>query len=550
MEGTRLVYNGVHMWTDEEKYETLSAAVRKNNFEKDIFHDPDSLVPLWFRLLKMALLKKDLEIAEYFLYYYCKVRILEKYTETPLAKEALHLAVVHGNVKIVEKLLHQGVPIHSINAEAMTPFHIIFAERSELNNSSIDENFLPIVDCLLNHGADVNQPITFIGRPKNLYTALHFAVESENAYGIDLLLKMEGIIVNAKSKTGLTPLHIAALNGNIKIINKLLEKGADIHIKSEESKIPLFLAIEKGHSEAIKILLNRTYVNRFLILNRSMYLISAIIGRNKAIFESLFQNKGDVSTTLKDGTTLLHIAAQAGCEDILRTFLDSGADIYAKRNDGRTPLHQAVEGGHAEIVDILLNHKTDTHADLVKKGIFASGLESDLTPREISGEKGNRTIIKLLLLHGVDIRGTGKLNKLIPLDFAARLGDRGVVEDIYNAYLNLDLKFNRENKALYFAIHYEHEDVVKLLLEYGVNPNSKITKNYLPLHAAFFSGNYTIVKYLVENGADVNVEFTVYTITGFTILHLTARSGRNEIVKLLHDFCLFMIVLRLCKCEF
>ena len=522
------------MSTNKEKYKILSAAVRESNFDKIKKLNPSDLrASIGFRLLRIALLKKDLEIAKYFLRHCCKVQITENSKNSTLAKEALRLAVLHGDVEIVKQLLYQGVPIYSKNSKGMTPLHVIITERSKLNNGSIDENFLPIVNCLLDHGADVNEPITDLTSPRNLYTALHLAVESENTYAVSLLLKIEGIIVNAKSKTGLTPLHIAALIGNVKLIKKLLKKGADIQIKNKESKIPLFLAIEKGHSEAIKILLNRTYVKRFLILNRSMYLISAIIGRNKAILESLLQNRADVNTFTKNGTTPLHIAAQEGCEDILRTLLDNGADIYAKRNDGRTSLHLAVEGGHTEIVDILLNHKTDTHADLVKKGIFASGLESDLTPLQIAVAKGYTTITKLLLLHGADIRGTGNSNDSIPLYLATEKGNREAVEVLCEAYSNLDFGFEEANEALYIAAFDGHGEIVKLLLEYGVNPNSKIKSGFFPLHGAIMNGHITIVEHLLENGADANLEFTSNYKNGFRPLHLAAEYGMNEIVELL-----------------
>lgn len=39
-----------------------------------------------------------------------------------------------------------------------------------------------------------------------------------------------------------TPLHDAVVNGHLKIIKLLVEKGADIHVKNSKGKSPLDLA--------------------------------------------------------------------------------------------------------------------------------------------------------------------------------------------------------------------------------------------------------------------------------------------------------------------
>jgi hypothetical protein len=61
--------------------------------------------------------------------------------------------------------------------------------------------------------------------------------------------------------------------------------------------------------------------------------------------------------------TPLQFAARAGCADVARTLLASGADPNAGRADGvPTPLHFAAGGGHLDMVRILLGAGADRSA--------------------------------------------------------------------------------------------------------------------------------------------------------------------------------------------
>ena len=57
--------------------------------------------------------------------------------------------------------------------------------------------------------------------------------------------------------------------------------------------------------------------------------------------------------------TPLHFAAYRGCEEVVRTLLEHGANKDQTDNDGDTPLHLAADWGHAEVVRILLQYGAD-----------------------------------------------------------------------------------------------------------------------------------------------------------------------------------------------
>ncbi len=53
--------------------------------------------------------------------------------------------------------------------------------------------------------------------------------------------------------------------------------------------------------------------------------------------------------TSKDGNTPLHRAAENGKLDVVKYFVENGADAKAANKDGKTPLHCAAENGHWHI---------------------------------------------------------------------------------------------------------------------------------------------------------------------------------------------------------
>lgn len=86
---------------------------------------------------------------------------------------------------------------------------------------------------------------------------------------------------------------------------------------------------------------------------------------------------------------------------------------------------------------------------------------------------------------------------------------------------------------LCLAVAFGHNDIVRLLLQQGANPNGRSTTlgGVAPVHSAVFGHNLDGLRTVVEAGADVNAKQE----GGFTPLMGAAQNNDLEMVKYLLD---------------
>ena len=88
-------------------------------------------------------------------------------------------------------------------------------------------------------------------------TALHLASANGFIEVVKYLVDELHCDINAKNKSLSTPLSWAAFNGQKKVVEFLLEKGADFDVKNANGKKPSQLAYDSGYYEVSEILLTK-----------------------------------------------------------------------------------------------------------------------------------------------------------------------------------------------------------------------------------------------------------------------------------------------------
>jgi ankyrin repeat protein len=102
------------------------------------------------------------------------------------------------------------------------------------------------------------------------------------------------------------------------------------------------------------------------------------------------------------------------------------------------------------------------------------------------------------------------------------------VKKRYSSDLEYSQRFPKEMTGLHLAVYFGVKAIVQLLLEKGIDVNSKASDGQTPLHYASQRGHVEVVQLLLEKGADVNA-----AADGSMPLHWTSEGGHVEVVQLL-----------------
>ena len=163
---------------------------------------------------------------------------------------SLHYASRYGHIETVKYLLNKGANKELKTSDGYTPLD--FAKEKEhteiisiLTNWKTKNNKSPLYD---------SSNDNYSSSKDNNDSPLHDAALEGNLDTVKKLIA-NGLDLNAKNKFGNTPLHYASIAGHLKIVKYLLSNGAN-NIKSNSGKTPLDFAREKEYVEIVSTLTN------------------------------------------------------------------------------------------------------------------------------------------------------------------------------------------------------------------------------------------------------------------------------------------------------
>lgn len=170
------------------------------------------------------------------------------------------------------------------------------------------------------------------------------AVKAGDQSEVDRLLVIHPVSsLDAADQQGYSALHYAVASGNLAIVGKLLDHGANINIQTDktDSETPILLAVKKRHSNVLKELLRRgtdsmrTYMDGWTVLHTAIRLsetdITAILLAHPR--SSALVDIGDSSAM-----TALHYCADNEWPAQARVLLQNSAKVNSEDLAHRTPL--------------------------------------------------------------------------------------------------------------------------------------------------------------------------------------------------------------------
>lgn len=254
-------------------------------------------------------------------------------------------------------------------------------------------------------------------------------------------------VSGCKSKEGMTPILVAAHDGENEEVARLIEAGADVNQTSKYGWTPLIFAAREGHAEVVELLLENgadtdiktEKVPSGFMATRGGYfpttaLAESIRNNHMEIAYKLIEEGAEIDSLSvalagKVGeTTLLSMmlekgadfnrysgnefhpsaiteSAQTGNLDVVKWLHEQGAEINIV--SGRSlPLRSAVQSKEPAVVSYLVEHGADPTLSFGDDGYFHNtilGTAFFLEPE--TQEESDRIfkIINLLIEHGADV---------------------------------------------------------------------------------------------------------------------------------------------------
>jgi ankyrin repeat protein len=274
---------------------------------------------------------------------------------------ALAAAILGGDTDAVREALRSGAKL------SMT----ISDPRSQaINNSSplyaaIARGHVEIVQLLLDHGADVNEPGAY-----DRETPLYAAASHGHVEILKLLLE-RGADANRPGRFSRQPPLFGAVSCRqtadiqLQLIRLLLMHSAEIHCEADGLDL-MDMAVRSGNGEVGDLLKDEglPYGPREMAAFNRIDELERAIRESPDLVRERFESVG-WNSTIDDThvTTLLGVALWKNYVELARMLLEAGARVDTREHDGRTPLHTAATlGGDPEAIRLLVKHGADVNA--------------------------------------------------------------------------------------------------------------------------------------------------------------------------------------------
>lgn len=302
---------------------------------------------------------------------------------------------VYDKYPLIEKLSRMGIDMDEALVNGMTPVHILVS-RNRIGSSCRGEEEEQELARLM----DFFSVESMEALDRKGSSAIHTAVRNNHHEVLEAMIR-KGINVNITEDqpavAGTTPLHTACAYGFPKIVQMLMDAGADDTMKNVEEETPAHVAVsekirfrkitDQERVEMVKALKNIDIPGKGgqtpLMLAQDYHLF--ISGTLTPI---LIEKGADVNRKDDNGNTAVLLYAQWHCHmSVLKPMVKAGLDLNARNKDGNTVLHLALKNRNAEEARYLIKKGAD----------YNIANEKQVTPMQIAVEQGLEEVLELMV---------------------------------------------------------------------------------------------------------------------------------------------------------
>ena len=441
----------------------------------------------------------------YELFRYFVDKGTDVYQKTKKGHNCLHIAARNGHLYLCQTLIDDhGFDENIVDNNGWAALH----NSAESGNYELFRYFV-------DKGTDVHQ------KTKKSHNCLDIAAHKGHLNLCQTLIDDHDFDKNIVNNNGWTALYCSAKSGNYELVRHFVEKGADIHQKTKDGDNCLHIAARKGHLNLCKALIDKYRFEKNVSDKKGVTpILDSVESGNYELVKFFIEKGADIHVKTLDGFNCLHIAACSGDLNLCKIFIDehgfqeNTADIY-----GRTPLHFSAGSGNFELFKFFL----DRGADIYLKANDGTNC------LHFAAEKGKLNICKFLLEeHKFDIHYTNN-EKFTALHLSAGNGSFALFSYLLEKGSEIYSKTKNMRNVLHFSTFYGHFDISEFVLKHFMThyEDNNIRAQYELNGKTYSSQVFYKYNCIFLHAMDAQ---------GNTYLHLAAAGNQQKICKLLLDY--------------
>jgi ankyrin repeat protein len=396
----------------------------------------------------------------------------------------LHQAILKESAETAIFLLEQGADPNALTGEQESPLELAIHCRLEsvvdalcarsvslaspnILWSALETEQENIASVLVKHGIDTD--CWSLGADGLQQTLLHRAIDEQNEYAAIFLIQSGCDLDSPRHSpndggdttptTRESPLHMCCTHGLAKVVQTLIEHGANVNSLNHENKTPLHHAIQNQHESIIAILL-----------------------RHPSIDMKIRDKLGNTPFA-----TALTVRNHKAAEKILDRWPTCAEQIDSR---GRNFLHLAIMREDLESVLFLLAIQVDVNSRVHDV--------NQVTPLMLASQSENEMLIRNLILAGARLNDRDSTQKTA-LHISAERGRLCAVQALLQNGCDFDAIEGEGNNALHIAMREGMLPIVReLLTESRINAEVMNMKGRNPLHELCRCGRDSLAASICE----------------------------------------------------
>ncbi|XP_064544438.1 rabankyrin-5 isoform X1 [Drosophila montana] len=356
-------------------------------------------------------------------------------------KSVLQLAIDSHLPKVVDALCVKGVDLSTLDNRRDSPLW-----------TALELGYEDVAQILVRHGVDTD---CWSEGPEGCQqTLLHRAIDENKESTAIFLIRNQCDLDSPRqpcpshesgdeARDKASPLHLCCQWGLTKVVQALIDHGANVNALDVENKTPAHIAIENQHEDIINILLCHPGIDLKLRDKSGLTpFATALASRNHKAAQRILERLPNAAEIMDQrGRNFLHVA-------ILKDDLESVLFLLAIQVDVNSRVHDAYQ----------------------------------TTPLHLAAASKNEMIIRNLILAGARINERDAIQKM-PLHVAIERGNLPAVSAMIQNNADFDAKDADGNNALHLGVHGGQLAIVReLLTESRVNAEATNAKGRNPLH--------------------------------------------------------------------